>query len=36
MYTNMKETLRNVEELVIGEELLHLKSAYNSTLDRDE
>jgi hypothetical protein len=36
IYTNRKETLQNVEQLVIGEELLCLKSAYNSTLIRDE
>jgi hypothetical protein len=36
MYTKRKETLRNIEQLVVGEELLRLKSAYNSTLDRDE
>jgi len=36
MYTNRKATLRNVERLVVAEELLHLKSATNGTLDRDE
>ena len=36
MYTTRKETFRNVERLVIGEELLCLKSATNGTLDRDE
>ena len=36
MYTNRKATLRNVEQLVVAEELLRLKSATNSTLDRDE
>ena len=36
MYTSRKETLRNVERLVVGEELLHLKSATDGTLDRDE
>ncbi len=36
MYTSRKETLRNVERLVIGEELLRVKSATNGTLDRDE
>ena len=36
MYTSRKETLRNVEHLVIGEELLCLKSETNGTLDRDE
>jgi len=36
MYTSRKATLRNVEQLVVGEELLRLKSATNGTLDRDE
>ncbi len=36
MYTNRKATLRNVEQLVVAEELLRLKSATNGTLDRDE
>ena len=36
MYTSRKTTLRNVEQLVVGEELLCLKSATNGTLDRDE
>ena len=36
MYMSRKATLRNVEQLVVGEELLHLKSATKSTLDRDE
>jgi hypothetical protein len=36
MYTSRKEILRNVERLVIGEELLCVKSATNSTLNRDE
>jgi len=36
MYTSRKVTLRNVEQLVVGEELLRLKSATNGTLDRDE
>jgi hypothetical protein len=36
MYTSRKETLHNVERLVIGEELLRVKSATNGTLDRDE
>ena len=36
MYKKRKETLQNIEQLVVGEELLHLKSAYNSTLNRDE
>ncbi len=36
MYTNRKATLRNVERLVVAEELLCLKSATNGTLNRDE
>jgi hypothetical protein len=36
IYTSRKATLRNVEQLVVGEELLCLKSATNGTLDRDE
>ena len=36
MYTNRKAALRNVEQLVVGEELLHLKSATNDTLEGDE
>ncbi len=36
MYTNRKATLRNVERLVVAEELLRLKPATNGTLDRDE
>jgi hypothetical protein len=36
MYTSRKATLRNVEQLVVGEELLRLKNATNGTLDRDE
>ncbi len=36
IYTSRKVTLRNVEQLVVGEELLCLKSATNGTLDRDE
>jgi hypothetical protein len=36
MYTSRKETLRNVEHLVIAEELLRLKSVKYGTLDRDE
>ena len=36
MYTSRKDTLRNVERLVIGEELICLKSATNGTLDKDE
>jgi hypothetical protein len=36
MYTTRKETIRNAEHLVIGEELLRLKSATNGTLNRDE
>ena len=36
MYTSRKTTLHNVEQLVVAEELLCLKSATNGTLDRDE
>ena len=36
MYTSRKATLCNVEQLVVGEELLRLKSVTNGTLDRDE
>ncbi len=36
MYMTRKETICNVEHLVIGEELLHLRSVTNGTLDRDE
>jgi hypothetical protein len=36
MYTSRKETLCNVERLVIGEELLRVKSVTNVTLNRDE
>ncbi len=36
IYTNRKATLRTVEQLVVGEELLRLKNATNGTLDRDE
>ncbi len=36
MYMSRKDTLRNVERLVIGEELVRLKSATNGTLDKDE
>jgi hypothetical protein len=36
MYTNRKATLRNVEQIVVAEELLCLKSATNGTLNRDE
>jgi len=36
MYTSRKVTLYNVERLVVGEELLPLKSATNGTLNRDE
>jgi hypothetical protein len=33
MNTNRKATLCNVEQLVVAEELLRLKSATNGTLD---
>jgi hypothetical protein len=36
MYTSRKETLCNVEHLVIGEEMLCLKCATNGILDRDK
>ena len=36
MYTNRKETLKNVEHLVVGEELIRLKNLTNGTLDREE
>jgi len=36
MYMSRKDTLHNVERLVIGEEMIHLKSATNGTLDTDE
>jgi hypothetical protein len=36
MYTNRKATLRNVEQLVVGEELLRLKATTNGTLDKAE
>jgi hypothetical protein len=36
VYTSRKETLKNVERLVVGEELIRLKKATNGTLDREE
>jgi hypothetical protein len=36
LYTNRKETLQNVERLVIDEKLLCVKAATNGTLDKDE
>jgi len=36
IYTERNTTLCNVEQLVVAEELLRLKSATNGTLDRDE
>jgi len=36
LYTNRKETLQNVECLVIGKELLCIKASTNGTLDKDE
>ena len=36
VYTNRKETLKNVERLVVGEELIRLKNLTNGTLDREE
>ncbi len=34
-YTSWKETIRNVEHLVVSKELLHLKAKDNSTLDKE-
>ncbi len=34
-YTSRKETLCNIEHLVISEELLHLKAKDNSTLNKE-
>ena len=34
-YTSRKETIRNVEHLVVSKELLHLKAKDNSTLDKE-
>jgi hypothetical protein len=34
-YTSQKETVRNVERLVVSKELLHLKAKDNSTLDKE-
>jgi hypothetical protein len=36
VYTSRKETLKNVERLVVGEELICLKNENNGTLDREE
>jgi len=36
VYTSRKETLKNVERLVVGEELIRLKNETNGTLDREE
>ena len=36
IYTNCKDTLRNVEHLVVGEELLRLKATTNGTLNKAE
>ena len=36
MYTSRKDTLKNIEQLVVGEELIHLKNETNGTLDREE
>ena len=36
IHTSRKDTLCNVERLVIGEEMIRLKSAANGTLDKDE
>jgi hypothetical protein len=34
-YTSWKETIRNVERLVVSKELLRLKAKDNSTLDKE-
>jgi hypothetical protein len=34
-YTSRKETMRNVERLVVSKELLHLKARDNSTLNKE-
>ena len=36
VFTSRKETLRNVERLVVGDELIRLKNDTNGTLDREE
>ena len=36
VYTSRKNTLKNIEQLVVGEELIHLKNEMNGTLDREE
>ena len=36
MYMSRKDILQNVERLVIGEEMIRLKSGTNGTLDKDE
>ncbi len=36
VYTNRKDTLKNIEQLVVGEELIRLKNEANSCLDREE
>ncbi len=35
-YTSQKETIRNVEQLVVSEELQHLKAKDNSSLDKEK
>ena len=35
-YTRRRETLKNIEVIILSEELLHLKHLENSTLDKDE
>ncbi len=35
-YTGRRETLKNIEVIILAEELLHRKHLDNSTLDKDE
>ena len=34
--TGRRETLKNIEVIILSEELLRLKHLYNSTMDKDE
>jgi len=36
VYTSRKDTLKNIEQLVVGEELIRLKNETNGTLGREE
>ncbi len=36
VYTNRKDTLKNIERLVVGEELIRLKNETSGCLDREE